>query len=631
MKTMKNKVLFRHYLTKSLLCCCVYASALAAVAEEPVKNRLLKPEDIAVHGVTKSVAENLRLHISGINPMHLNDQALIRQRLQKPVSAALQAYGFYHATVNFRFRDQSALLSDKAAQQQSSQRQHSQQPSAQQHSVQQHPAQQQAKISKQKHDLVIDILPGQPVVWSQPEITLNTSDPVISEFLTRHPFNTGEPLNHQVYEDFKQKLLSLASRRGYLDATYSRHQLQINLKQNRATAVLDLPLGNRYRLQKITFNGSGLAQNRLALLARVNTGSYYSTDQLGDIYNRLLNSGYFASVDIDTEKNPPDSVHLHVTLKDAPSHRYTLGAGFGTDTGPRLQASWQRPRVNRRGDSVQTQLKASGVSNELSSQYKMPWGHSPDHFVTWKSGWKEKDVEDTNSEILSTGLAYHNIAESGWQYHYQINLEKENFQQGSEQEQSVTYVIPSASWSHTKFKGDRRNPDSGYKIWFGVEAGSTELGSDTDFVKLTAGLRYLGQWADKNQISVRLEGGAIYSGDFQDVPASRRFFTGGDQTVRGFDFESLSPVDAQGELIGGEKLNIASLEYRRQWSPGWQWAVFTDSGRAYDNSADAFQTSAGFGIRWRSPIGVVAFDLAKPVDSEVSDSIRLHVYMGLAL
>jgi translocation and assembly module TamA len=106
-----------------------------------------------------------------------------------------------------------------------------------------------------------------------------------------------------------------------------------------------------------------------------------------------------------------------------------------------------------------------------------------------------------------------------------------------------------------------------------------------------------------------------------------RFFAGGDSSVRGFDFESLGPVDAEGAVIGGSRLAVASIELERSIKPRWSLAVFVDSGNAFDQSGFDAHTGAGLGARWRSPLGPVRIDVAWPVN-DPAHGARLHVSLG---
>jgi translocation and assembly module TamA len=100
--------------------------------------------------------------------------------------------------------------------------------------------------------------------------------------------------------------------------------------------------------------------------------------------------------------------------------------------------------------------------------------------------------------------------------------------------------------------------------------------------------------------------------DLGEIPASRRFFTGGDNSIRGWAFNTLGPTDPlNGETVGGRYLGVGSLELERTIRGPWSAAVFTDFGNAFDPSYDnTYEQSVGFGVRWASPIGPVRVDLA---------------------
>ena len=97
--------------------------------------------------------------------------------------------------------------------------------------------------------------------------------------------------------------------------------------------------------------------------------------------------------------------------------------------------------------------------------------------------------------------------------------------------------------------------------------------------------------------------------------------------MRGYSYESLSPKDRNGELTGGRYLNVASLEYSYKLRPSWRAAVFADSGRSYNDSSEAWNSSLGFGVRWLSPVGQIRVDIAVPVAND-ENGFRLHIFMG---
>ena len=111
------------------------------------------------------------------------------------------------------------------------------------------------------------------------------------------------------------------------------------------------------------------------------------------------------------------------------------------------------------------------------------------------------------------------------------------------------------------------------------------------------------------------------------MPPSLRFFAGGDQSVRGYDYQSLSPVNNRGDKIGGRYLFTASAEYQYSLTDKWRLATFIDQGNSF-NSLDipTLKTGVGFGVRWVSPVGPLRLDLAHALDDD--GGVRLHFSMG---
>ena len=145
------------------------------------------------------------------------------------------------------------------------------------------------------------------------------------------------------------------------------------------------------------------------------------------------------------------------------------------------------------------------------------------------------------------------------------------------------------------------------------------------------GAKWLKVWHDYHELQVRGEAGAISQSDVEKVPASRRFFTGGDQTVRGFSYLALAPRDDNGEAIGGRFMNVASVEYRYRLRDDWHLATFVDTGRAYTDQGDAFHTAVGFGVHWQTVVGPIRFDIARPISDPDYKAVHLHVTMGPSL
>ena len=131
----------------------------------------------------------------------------------------------------------------------------------------------------------------------------------------------------------------------------------------------------------------------------------------------------------------------------------------------------------------------------------------------------------------------------------------------------------------------------------------------------------------RNRIIARGEYGGTSTPDFEQLPSSIRFFSGGAQSVRGYKYQSLGPTDESGEVVGGAYLILGSIEFEHYFSDHLGAAVFFDIGNAVDDLTDDLEQGAGFGLRWKSPIGPVRIDLASALTRD-GEPWRLHINIG---
>ena len=545
---------------------------------------------LEIKGVSSSLAENIRLHLSRWDKVPKGDPDAVRRSIRNAVLRSLQPLGYYDPQIDISIADELLTLS---------------------------------------------IDPGAPVTWGEINLSLSESLDALPEAIrklaSKSPFKPGAIINHQVYDDYKRELLLTARQEGYMNAQWDKSQLLINRNTLRAQVLLILTLGERYQIWNINIEGSGLSDETAQTLIDVNAGEWYSSNKIGTIYDSLLGSGYFKNAVINVDPVPPNRANLDIELTDQPRHQFATGIGYGTDTGVRGKFGWTRSRLNKRGDSLFTNVKVSQISQEITAQYKIPWPHPIERYLSWDTGWKNEITTDRESALLTTGLSFVQSKGKSWRSSYGVNLEYETYRQGDNPSESITYVLPNYHYLAREIEGDRRNPSSIFKYWFDSSLGFAALTDHTLFLASTLGASYSMDLTDDHSIASRFEFGVIMTDDFYDVPISKRFYTGGDQTVRGYRYNSLAPEDSDGELIGGQFLNVLSLEYQYRIAQNWKLATFADTGRTYISSHDPFHSGAGVGVRWILPVGMLAFDLAKPITGEEESSVRVHVYMGILL
>lgn len=344
-------------------------------------------------------------------------------------------------------------------------------------------------------------------------------------------------------------------------------------------------------------------------------------------------------------------VPVIVTLNADKLNNAELGFGYGTDTWVRLRSQYRRAIVNRRGHSFDANFELSEKRQAIDGRYNIPYNHPLNDYISLVGGYEReerKDVSDTGSLLIESAvLGADRIIKNprgSWQHIMGVRYRLDRLTgqgvfnvddipdsflgTGNREQESLLF-----GYEISRIDSDKRvNPTRGFKQIYKVEVGSDSLMTDVDMAIVNAGWRFiysLGENYDYQFIG-RADLGYIFAEDFSRVPYNLRYVTGGDQTMRGFDYKSLSPRE-DGFKVGGQALAVGSLEYNYQFIEGWRAAVFTDFGNAYD--AD-FKTptaySAGVGIRWASPIGPIRLDVASGLSDE-SKPIRLHFFIGSQL
>jgi translocation and assembly module TamA len=126
-------------------------------------------------------------------------------------------------------------------------------------------------------------------------------------------------------------------------------------------------------------------------------------------------------------------------------------------------------------------------------------------------------------------------------------------------------------------------------------------------------------------------GVTLQSEPLQSLPPSLRFFAGGDNSLRGYPYQSLGPKNPSGQVVGGKNLLVGTLEFEKAFSTTWGLAAFYDAGNAFDDfSQFQLKQNAGLGLRIYTPVGPIRLDLARQI-GETDNQYRISLSIGFAL
>jgi translocation and assembly module TamA len=474
-----------------------------------------------------------------------------------------------------------------------------------------------------------DIVPGKPVRIRDVDIRFEEKaarDSHFQRLLHDLPLVKGDILNHGNYTASKNALQSAARERGYFDAELTRHLLLVDPQQYSADIQLTLTSGTRYRFGEINISSDWLDQDLLDRLVTIAPGELYSSDKVQAFQQALNDSGYFDSAVIrERQDSRRRRVDLDITL--TPSKRYAIGFGVGltTDGGPRVSSNLQNRYVNRRGHRFNSNIRYEallGVTLDIS--YMIPLEHPEKEWFSLLAQVERIETDTSDHSTARAGVSMTKIRPHDWLETRYLTLKTEEYVVADEPGRAMP-LIPGISWTRLR-KDAQQRISRGEKLHLELRGAVYDFTEGSPFLQAIASGKWINSPWEQGRIISRLDLAATLVDDINNLAASDRLFSGGDNSIRGYGYQELGPENDSGRVVGGKYLAVASLEYEHYLKKGWSVAAFVDAGNAFNDSLDV-KSGVGLGLRWLSPLGPIKVDLAHPLDDE-QNAIRFVFRMG---
>ncbi|RBJ82576.1 outer membrane protein assembly factor [Pseudomonas sp. MWU12-2534b] len=483
-----------------------------------------------------------------------------------------------------------------------------------------------------KPRLLLRIDPGEPVHLRN--VTIRVEGPAASLKSFRTPdseqLKPGAVLNHGRYEDAKRLIQNQASRYGFFSGRFTRQQLSVDPQAGIADIELVYDSGPRYALGKVSFSGDSLFdEDLLRRMVPFKSGAPYDSELIAELNQALQSSGYFEGVRVDAAPTAAEQqvIPVAVQLETRKPRTLGLGLGYSTDVGPRVKANWTRHWVNPQGHSYGWEAEVSAPRQNVGLWYDIPLDPPLTDKLRFAGGYQNEEIAgtDTLSKLLTVGPEWHSKLPSGWQRVVSLKYQREEYRLGDDSGLS-NLLMPGLTYSYLR-SDNRIDPHNGYRIQFDTKLAKEGVGSDTNLLYGTVLLKGLTTAWDNHRFLGRVQFGGSATNGYKSIPPSLRFFAGGDQSVRGYDYQTLSPENAEGDRIGGRYMVAGSVEYQYSIAEKWRIATFVDQGNSFNKlELPNLKTGVGLGLRWVSPVGPIRVDLAHALNDD--GGIRLHFSMG---
>jgi translocation and assembly module TamA len=465
----------------------------------------------------------------------------------------------------------------------------------------------------------------------------------------------GDRLSHAAYEQVKGDLQRTAATYGYLDSKLMRSELRVDPERREAHVVLSLETGPRYRFGTTTIEQDVIDHTLVRRFMRYEQDEPFDVTELLRTQFALDDSQYFSSVEVQpgepdrNERVVPVSIRATANRRD----RYQFGIGYGTDSGVRGTIAWDNRRVNREGHRFGTLLEGAETRQRLQARYNVPIGDPAlEKLALELSGERLQDLGNLDTEDIALTPSITQV----WFRRFQRVLALTVAQTATEEPTALPsgelitvrdedfLIVPSISVASIP-QGYLGEALFSRGFFAELRGSSATLGADESFLQLRLEGQRVFDITDNWHLLLRGEVAGSLVGDTSELPGTYRFFAGGDNSVRGFGYNDLSPAREQlvrdedtGEFrmesvrVGGRHMITGTFEVIRDLPRNLGIAVFFDFGNAFDefgespdpNDPDFLEYSAGLGFRYRLPVVTVGVDVAQPL-SEPGAGPRFHI------
>ena len=422
------------------------------------------------------------------------------------------------------------------------------------------------------------------------------------------------------------------------------------------TLALHYPvtMGSRVLIGRIGF--TGLRDMQAPFLARhikLRRGQRYSETALASARDALLGLGVFSSVTPRLAKaaDPPGEVPVNFAVSEEKRYAVSLGVTYESDLGIASDVSWMDRNVFGEAQRLTLSLGVTGIG-EPGRTRTATFGQ---HTYTIEPGYDAKATYQV-PDFRSVGQSLTATVEARKEYlpaysrtgllanmsiarpiaphltgHYGLGFIAERVQQeGVERTYDLAQIPLALTYDTTNSLLD---PTSGIRAALAVTPTLPLGGSSGLFVstEVTASTYLDLEGGGRGVLALRGALGRVFGASQFQLPPDQRFYAGGTGTVRGFTYQTVGPLFADGIPEGGTAIDAVEAEFRQRIGKSFGIAPFIDAGQVSGNGtpfAGTLRVGVGLGVLYYSGIGPIRVDVGTPIN-RAPGSASIAVYIGL--
>jgi translocation and assembly module TamA len=434
---------------------------------------------------------------------------------------------------------------------------------------------------------------------------------------------------------------------GYALAKVGDQQVTVDHQTHLASLVLPVEPGPVAQFGAIRVSGlPPFGSRHVATIARFRTGDRFERDKVDDLRRALIATGLVASADVKLAPVPDSSVvDLDVALTPAPSHTIAGELGYGTGEGAKIEASWQdRNFVNPEG--ALTLRGIAGTREQLAGiEFRRNNFHARDHVLDFQlsashtkfDAYSARTIRFLGNLERQSNIIWRKTWTWGIGTEFLATDERGVFENPAEKE-TKTFLIGALPLS-LSYDGsdDLLNPTTGFRASVRFSPEISAKGGSFFYTRAQVDGSAYYPIGSSTVLAGRVRFGSIFGADAPSIAPSRRFYSGGGGSVRGYGYQRVGPRDFEGDPVGGKTLSEFALEARfrlNAFGGNFGLVPFFDGGSLTNKVTPGFngwQFGAGIGVRYYSSFGPIRIDVGTPLNRREGDSrIAVAVSLGQA-
>lgn len=492
-----------------------------------------------------------------------------------------------------------------------------------------------ASLDQQNEALIakFDVDIGPPAKISSVDISFtnaitaqtNIDTPSVEKLRENWLLKKNERFRQEDWDRAKRNVLASLIVERYPAATITNSKAEIRPETQSVALSINIDSGPAFRFGDLSIEGlrrypTSIVEN----LNPIKKNSFYSQSSLLTYQSRLLQSGFFSNVEVtsDTKLENSTIAPIHVKVEENKSITVGTGVGYSTNTGARTQLTVDDLNLFNRGWRLSSSLKLEQKAQSLSGLVRLPVS-SKGYRDSLNAGVDRTSIEGQDTTSIKSGV---NRSWGPRRHEQTIGanylIEKQSLD-GAESSKSHAATL---SYGVTLRRVDNDlSPTRGYLLNTQFSVAPLDALSEGKFLQSYVKAQGYYPISSKTQLITRAEIGIVNGKN--SAPAAFLFRTGGDQSVRGYAYQSLGVKEGD-SVVGGRYLATGSVEIVQWLTNQWGVAVFTDFGNAANTISELSPVYGyGLGARWKSPIGPLGADIAYGEDSQ---DYRLHFSLGVA-